>query len=66
MQLGLTNIYNHMKSNHASIKSKIKLVKTESSVSYTKCTYSQSIIQSLTNNSSPNVYISDSDSHMMY
>ena len=55
MQLGLNkHYYNHMKSNHTSIKAKTKLVKTESIVPYTKCTYictySQSIIQSLTNN----------------
>ena len=37
MQLGLNKqYYNHMKSNHTSIKSKIKLVKTESSVPYIK------------------------------
>ena len=39
MQLGLNKQLNHMKSNHTSIKSKIKLVKTESIVPYTKCTY---------------------------
>ena len=42
MQLGLNKqLQPHMKSNHTSIKSKIKLVKTESSVPYTKCTYTE-------------------------
>jgi len=50
MQIGLNKqLQPHEIKSYTSIKSKIKLVKTESSVSYTKCTYicSQSIIQSL-------------------
>jgi len=46
MQLGLNQTYNHIKSNHTSIKSKIKLVSKQKAMCQTESAHLYAVSQS--------------------